>query len=180
MSGEARFLSTYLNRIHGNTSADAEAGLNIDSLLKNFNMVSFQGVSNMELVGKIQFYPSLTINPESSIVLTPNIYIDGKVTYSGEANFLTNYLSRTVGDLIFRPSADLELNSLIITYGSVNLNAEGFFNPQLVYQAFNSTVFLGNAGFIVNLSQKNQDIVYYILNDKTTKTFTLNIMRVKI
>ena len=179
-SAEANFLSSYFTKVHGSQILDANAGLNVDSLLRNFNSANLFAEAKLTPVGIIKLYPTVDIiNAESKMYLSGSIQIDGQTTLPAEARMISNYLSRVISDIHFDAKSDLQSNAIIKFFNSAKFDGEANINATLGTIFSNSANFDVVATFACNLSQRNQDIVYYILSDRTTKTFTLNIMRVK-
>jgi hypothetical protein len=180
LSAEANFLTNYFTKVYGTQYLNANGGLNADSILKNFNSTRLLAEGNLVPVGTIKLYPTLNLlNARADLYLSPSIHIDGQTTLPAEARLISNYLSRVIGDIHFDARSDLYTNGFIKFFNTAQLNAESNINATLGGIFSNSANFDVVATFTCNLSQRNQDIVYYILSDRTTKSFTLNIMRVK-
>jgi hypothetical protein len=181
LSNEVQFLSNYLNKIHSDQTLEAKSAVAFDSFIKNFNSSELLVQSDLVPIGKIKFYADAnTIDNESNIYFYPNIKIQSTVLLEGESDLISNYLNRTIGYINLQAQGDFSSSSYIKNFNESILNVESDIISQLGIKYFNTANFECVALFKCNLSQRNQDVVYYILNEKTSKSFTLNIMRVKV
>jgi hypothetical protein len=181
LSNEAQFLSSYLNRVHSDQILEAKSNIIFDSFIKNFNSSEILSQGNLVPIGQIKFYANANaIDNESNVYFYPSIKIQSNGLLQGEANLVSNYLSRTIGYVSLEAQGKFDSSSYIKNFNASTINAEANIVSQLGIKYFNSVNFDCVALFACNLSQLNRDIVYYILSEKTSKSFTLNIMRVKV
>lgn len=181
LSNEVQFLSNYLNRVHSDQTLQAESNIIFDSFIKNFNSSELLSQVNLTPVGQIKFYANAnTIDNRSNIYFYPDIKIQSSGLLQGEANLISSYLNRTIGYVSLEAQGNFNSSSYIKNFNASTINAEANIVSQLGVKYFNSVNFDCIALFTCNLSQLNRDVVYYILNEKTSKSFTLNIMRVKV
>lgn len=137
-------------------------------------------IAQTDLSSKIKFYEIAnpmeavsTVNGDSKILLFINSSIEIQSLFSVE------YLARTIGlsDLIENSSFDVD--SYIKVLDSIAIDAQISLDA-LLGARYNNELNLEIVGILSsNLSQRNRDIVYYILAINQKTPFELKILRTK-
>lgn len=165
---------------------EAGASINALSLFENDSKIRYQigslleAISQTDLSSKIKFYEisnplevDASVDSDAKILLLSNSSIEIQTLFS------TEYLTRTIGisDLITNSTFDID--SYIKILDSISLDIS-FSLESLLGAIYSNEVNLEIIGILSsNLSQRNRDIVYYILTIDQERPFELKILRTK-
>lgn len=181
LEAKSEFFSQYLNKSHGGIDLNSETYFLIDSYLKNYNLSTLNAVVNFQPFAKLSFSGSSS-NFEilTGAVSDSKIKIFDSIDLNTEATFLSNYLSRTIGDIVLNNQANVLFYPNYKTYGNWITESNIQFSPSSQIKFYDNLSDMRVIGIVTtNLSQRNRDIVYYILAINKEEPFELKILRSK-
>lgn len=135
--------------------------------------------SNLQLFAKLTFQQSSTLDNFGQFQTVGKLITPVDSDLISEAELFVTYLNRVVANSINESNFNLESNGLIKLYPDAQFNNESYFYSSL------GALYRGDSRFEVvgilssNLSQRNRDIVYYILAINREEPFELKILRSK-
>lgn len=165
-----------------------EAGAKLDSLslFDTDSKVKYQigalleAISQSDLSSKIKFYQisnpmevTAGLEGDSKILLLANSSIEVQTLFSSE------YLARTIGISDLIANSTFSVDSYIKVLDSISIDILTSLDALLAAR-YNNETNLEIIGILSsNLSQRNRDIVYYILAIDRERPFDLKILRTK-
>ena len=178
---ESELFSQYLNKSHGSIDLNSEPYFFIDAYLKNYNLSTLNAIVNIQPFAKLSFSGSgSNFQILTEIVSDSKIKIVDSIDLNAEATFLSNYLSRTVGNLIASVDSNVLFYPNYKTYGNWIIESNIEFFPSAISKFYNNLSNMTVVGVLTtNLSQRNRDVVYYILAIDQERPFELQILRSK-
>lgn len=178
---ESELFSQYLNKSHGSIDLNSEPYFFIDSYLKNYNLSTLNAVVNFQPFAKLSFSGSSSnFEVLTGAVSDSKIKIFDSIDLNTEVTFLSNYLSRTIGDIVLNNQANVLFYPNYKTYGNWITESNIQFSPSSQIKFYDNLSDMRVIGIVTtNLSQRNRDIVYYILAINKEEPFELKILRSK-
>jgi hypothetical protein len=180
-STKSEFLSFYLSRSTGSTNLNGEIATVLDGFLKNYNIIDLNAVANLSPFASVSFANNNAILNIEAVTTSEGIIKNyGFSNFISEVEFLSSYLSRTVGGFTgnieseFFPTPNYKTYGSFIGNGNINIQLD---SKLKFYDNLSNMEVVGT--IVVNLSQRNRDIVYYILAIDRSKPFELQILRSK-
>lgn len=178
---KSEFLSQYFIKTNGSILLDNNGRAIFNSFIKNYNISNLATISNLDLFGKLVFSNNESIfNFNLDFISNSKIKTFSNSNLDNEVQFLSTYLNRVIGNFSADIDFNFSLNPNYKTYG------DWIINSNVVFESFHETKFYGNtANFDIvgilasNLSQRNRDVVYYILAIDQERPFELQILRSK-
>lgn len=179
-AGNSSFDLDYLTRVTAGQSLDIFSSTILDSYIRTRFNVEINNFSNFEPVGTIKLFDSFNFTGISNVNSFPVIRLSESSYIFNESDFLSEVSSRVIGNIIAESSANIDNPEVLIkSYISMNFNADAEFYTYLSNISFNEVNFEIIGVFSSNLSQRNRDVVYYILAIEKSKPLELKILRAK-
>lgn len=170
----------YLNKVNAANSFDVFSSTALDAYIRSKFDIEFNNYSRFEPVGVIKLFDAINFSGISEINSFPVIKVSDSSYIFNESDFLANVSSRVIGNIIAESSANIDNPEVLIkSYVSLDFNVETEFYNYLSNTSFNSANLEIIGVFSANLSQRNRDIVYYILAIEKSKPLELKILRAK-
>ena len=181
LESKSQFLSQYLVKTNGSILLDSNGRAIFDSFIKNYNTSNLDIAADLDLFGKLVFS-----NGQSIFNVNLDLSTDSKIkTFSlsnldNEVQFLSTYLNRVVGNFSGDTSFNFSLDPNYKTYGNWIINSNAEIDPSSKIKFYDNFSDFEIIGVLAsNLSQRNRDIVYYILAINREEPFELKILRSK-
>lgn len=159
---------------------EALALFDTDSKIKYQIGGLLEAISQTDLSSKIKFYQISdqlqidgAVESEGKILLLANSSLETDVVFSSE------YLTRTIGVSDFIESSNFSIDSYIKILDSISFDIDVSLDALLGAKYYNETNLEIMGILSSNLSQRNRDIVYYILAINQKTPFELKILRTK-
>lgn len=165
---------------------EAGASINALSFFENDSKIQYQTGSLLEVIAqtdlysKIKFYEisdpieiNTSVDGNGKILLVANSSVEVETLFSSE------YLARTIGLSDLMASSIFNVDSYIKILDSISIDIQASLDIFLGAK-YNNDVNLEIVGILSsNLSQRNRDIVYYILAINQKTPLELKILRTK-
>lgn len=177
----SEFLVQYLNKTNANGNFDSRSEAIVSSILKNFNLIDLNNITEFVPFITVLFGRNealLEINSESN--LTSSVKTFNNSSLNTESEFLKEYLIRVIGDFSNDINSELLISPSYKTFTNSTISSNINLSSSSKIKFYDNLSDMKVIGVITtNLSQRNRDIVYYILAIDQERPFELKILRSK-
>jgi hypothetical protein len=177
---QTNFILNYLNKIHSDQSLDASVTTVFSSFLKSKISATLPANAVIESFATIRLYPTVNVfKSEQSLILNPSLHVTGSSNLNVESLLASQYFTKVIGLTELNINSKFDSDSLIKMIGATQFDVSTSLQSSLGIRYFNNIEFEIVGVLSANLSQRNRDIVYYVMYTQKSQPFNLYIARVQ-